>query len=91
MNALDHWAPTFDCQICSLEFNSQHAANQHMEAKNHLTDRWCHDCDRGFESANNYRMVSISTTFAVLWNLNLTFTAPQLSTSPWSYYRVPIL
>ncbi|TID22905.1 putative RNA-binding protein [Venturia nashicola] len=56
MNALDHWAPTFECQICDLEFSNEHAVNQHMAAKNHFTDRWCHDCNRGFENANNYRM-----------------------------------
>lgn len=76
MNALDHWAPTFDCQICNLQFNSQSAANQHMEAKDHFTDRWCHDCDRGFGSANNYRMVSTFTTFTLKWNLILPLIAP---------------
>jgi hypothetical protein len=62
MNALDHWALSFECQICDRDFTSETAASQHMYAMNHFTDRYCHDCERGFENPNNYRMVSLITS-----------------------------
>ena len=42
---------TFECETCTREFNSQHAANQHMNALDHWAPTFdCETCDRIFFS-----------------------------------------
>ncbi|KAG8529016.1 uncharacterized protein KY384_006706 [Bacidia gigantensis] len=49
MNALDHWAPTYECDGCDEEFNDPDERNIHMDECGH--ERWeCETCDRKFAS-----------------------------------------
>jgi len=51
MNALDHWAPTFECETCNKEFRSERAAEQHMNATSHWAPKIpCETCDKKFHT-----------------------------------------
>jgi hypothetical protein len=58
MNALGHWAPTFDCEACDQSFESEQQARIHMDRNNHWRKHFCNPCNRGFQNENNLRMVS---------------------------------
>lgn len=51
MDALDHWAPLYECETCTREFGSWHAAEQHMDALDHWAETYlCETCDSEFYS-----------------------------------------
>ena len=53
MNALGHWAPTFDCETCNREFTTQNGANQHMNALDHWSYPYeCDYCNNKYRSNN---------------------------------------
>lgn len=53
MEALDHWAPRFECETCDKAFSSEQACNQHMNALNHWTPRFsCETCTKTFHTEN---------------------------------------
>lgn len=60
MNRYNHWAPTFDCEACNTKFHTQQQARTHMDNNNHWRLNWCNLCKRGFQNANNLRMVCMS-------------------------------
>jgi hypothetical protein len=61
MDALDHWAPVFECETCTRTFSSQDAADQHMNAKGHWQPTVpCETCSQLFyteEGANQHMAV----------------------------------
>lgn len=52
-DALGHW----ECECCWAVFDDEDDADQHMEDTNHRSERYCHDCKRGFMNVNNYQQV----------------------------------
>ncbi|PLB44331.1 hypothetical protein P170DRAFT_503010 [Aspergillus steynii IBT 23096] len=51
MNALDHWAPTYECETCDRTFRSSSACDQHMDAKDHWAPTYeCETCSKEFFS-----------------------------------------
>lgn len=63
MDALNHYAPDFECDTCDRYFGSQHAVEQHMNDKDHWgqsdesdePEYQCDDCDDAFYEEDSLR------------------------------------
>lgn len=60
MDDYGHHGPEFECEYehCPRAFYTQQQARQHMDDTGHWRNHWCRECQRGFQNANNLRMVS---------------------------------
>lgn len=53
-DAKGHW----ECDVCDDMFWTYDAAAQHEEDVDHVADRYCFDCERGFYTERGYEQVS---------------------------------
>lgn len=59
MDEYGHWGPMYGCEACSKKYNTKQQARDHMDRRDHWRLNWCDACERGFQNANNLRMVCV--------------------------------
>jgi hypothetical protein len=56
-----HNGPRYDCEACDVWYDNYTHARWHMNKEGHWRKHWCQSCQRGFESDNNLKAVSLLT------------------------------
>ena len=70
MDDYHHHGPEVECETCTRRFFSQQSCDQHMDALGHWA-HYCQECKRGFQSANNLKMVRRIVDTPLLTSLSL--------------------
>jgi hypothetical protein len=54
-----HDGPRYDCEACDVWYDNYTRAKWHMNKEGHWRKHWCQSCQRGFESDNHLKAVSL--------------------------------